>query len=53
MMSEEPCYFLLKALSNELSTLVMWVVDGRFAHYIMNMLTVVNRLGTFMMWIVK
>jgi hypothetical protein len=52
-MSEEPCYFLLKALSNELSTFMMWVVDSRFAHHIMNMHTVEDRLGTFMMWIVK
>jgi hypothetical protein len=31
-----PANFFMKALSNEVGTFMMWIVDGRFAHHIMN-----------------
>jgi hypothetical protein len=40
----------MKALRNELSTFMMWIVDDRFALHIMN--THRRLLSTFMMWIV-
>jgi hypothetical protein len=41
----------MKALSNEQGALMMLIINGRFAHYIMNMH---RRLpSTFMVWIVK
>jgi hypothetical protein len=45
MMSAEPCYcnFFMNALSNELGTFMMWIVNGKFARF----------LSTFMMWLVK
>jgi hypothetical protein len=36
MMSEEPSYSLMKALSNELSAFMMRIVDNIFARHIMN-----------------
>jgi hypothetical protein len=41
----------MKALSNELGTFMMRIVNGRFAHHIMK--THRRLPSTFMMWIVK
>jgi hypothetical protein len=40
----------MNALSNELSTFMMWIANGRFARHIMN--THRRPPATFMMWIV-
>jgi hypothetical protein len=40
----------MKALINDLGTVMMWMIDNRLARHIMNRME--DQLGTFMMWIV-